>query len=443
MVNREMALEEYKSAHRKSFALHEEAAQIFAADGATHVSRIFDPYRPYITHAEGSRKWDVDGHEYIDYIMCHGALLLGYSHPEVVRAVMEQMKKGVHYGENHELEIQWARLVQEMVPSAERVEFFPCGNEANMMAVRLGRIFTKREKILRLENHFHGWADELMAPGTPGVPPQNYIVTVPPDDLNAVEQELSKGEYAVLMTEAGGAFMGGKLPVNVDFVRALPELARKYGTVWILDEVVTGFRDSPGGWQSVIGVEPDLTALGKCLGGGLGAGAVVGRADIMAAFSPDTPKERRILHSGTWNANPLTAAAGVSACQIYRSGEPQRKAADAAALLREQGNRLLQERGINGAFYGRSIVHLYFGPNDYEPPDNTLPPTRDPHKLLDPETTPKYHRLLLHLLQRGVANMNGWLFVTSAVHTKEDIMKTVEVIGESLDAMISEGWFSR
>jgi len=188
-------------------------------------------------------------------------------------------------------------------------------------------------------------------------------------------------------------------------------------------------------------VKPDLTILGKCLGGGLGAGAIIGRADIMAAFSPDSPVDRRIPHSGTWNANPLTASAAVAACKLYRDAEIQKKANQIAALLRKKGNRILVNKGISGAFYGRSIVHLYLGSRDFEPEDDSLPPTKDPGKLLNPKNTPTFQRLCIHLLQRGIANMNGWVFVLSAVHSEEDIHKTVEAFTSSIDAMSAEGWF--
>lgn len=435
-------VEEYKRTHQKSLKLHERAAKSFAADGATHVVRVLDPCRPYITRAKGSRKWDVDGNEYIDYVMGHGSLLLGHCHPDVVRAVQEQMSKGVHYGENHELEVEWAELIKDMVPSAESVEFFACGNEANMMALRLGRIFTGRKKILRFENHFHGWGDQLTVPGTPGVIRDDNIVLIPANDLSKVEEELAKKEYAVLMMEAGGAFMGGKVPLDINFVRTLPELTHNYGTILALDEVVTCFRDSPGGWQAVIGVKPDLTILGKCVGGGLGVGAIAGRADIMEAFNPKSPLDRRIRHSGTWNANPLTAAAGVAACKLYETGEPQKKATEAAAWLREGGKKVLLERGISGSFYGRSIVHLYLGPIDYEPSDDTLPPTKDVSKLINPRLAPVENRLSVHLLQRGIANLTSVLFVLSAAHTREDIDQTVKLIADSLDDMIAEGLLS-
>jgi len=429
-------VEEYIRAHPGSQKLHERAVKNFAADGATHASRVLDPFRPYITHAKGSRKWDVDGNEYIDYAMGHGSLILGHCHPDVVRAVQEQVAKGTHYSENHELEIEWAELIKSMMPTAEMVEFFACGQEANMMAIRLARAFTGRRKILRFADNFHGWANEVAPSGYAGTL-QDEVKIIPMHDLGRLEEELAKREYAILFTEGGGASMDGQIPWEHDFVRALPDLTQKYGTVWHLDEVVTGFRDAPAGWQSLVGVKPDLTSLGKCIAGGLAVGAIVGRADIMNMLRPKASPEQYIVHSGTWNGNPLLCSAGIAACKLYLNGEPQRRARQLAGSLREKGNRVLKERGINGRFYGRTIAHFYLGPIDYEPSNDTLPPTKDIDKLT--AGAPTKQRLCLHLLQRGVATMGARFFVLSAAHTEEDIDQTVKAFGDSLDAMIAEG----
>jgi len=438
MLTGEDLIEEYRRTHQGSEELHERAVKNFAGNGATHAVRVLDPFRPYITRAQGSRKWDIDGNEYIDYLMGHGALILGHGHPAVVQAVQEQMAKGVHYGENHELEVELAELIKTMMPAAERVAFFSCGQEANMMAIRLGRIFTGRKQVLRFQENFHGWADELAHEGSPGIVADEVNV-IPFNDLNKVEEELAKKEYAVLLTEGGGAYVNGRVPIDVEFARALPDLTKKYGTVWVLDEVVTGFRDAPGGWQSVVGVRPDLTTLGKCVGGGLPIGAVVGRADIMEAFNPKAPPERRIPHTGTWNATPLLCSAGVAACRLYQSGEPQKKARQIADYLRKRGNRVLKERDISGRLYSRSVVHLYLGPIDFEPCDDTVPPTRDMKKLMNPAMEPVYTRLCLHLLQRGIAVAPKGFYVLSAAHTTEDIDQTIDAFRDSLDAMIEEG----
>jgi glutamate-1-semialdehyde 2,1-aminomutase len=433
-------VEEYESAHPKSKEAHKRAVKVFAADGATHFARIFNPYRPYITHAQGSKKWDVDGNEYIDYVMGHGALLLGHSHPAVVKAVQEQSAKGFHYGDNHELEIEWAELIQDMMPSAERVEFFSCGQEANLMAIRLARVFTGRKKILRFLENYHGWADELVFPAdSPGVYMDN--IKIIPYDLDKVEEELSRGEYAILMIEGGGAHMCGQIPVDLEFVQALPGLAGKYGTVWHIDEVVTGFREEPGGFQTRVGVRPDLTSLGKIVSGGMGAGALVGRADIMDAFSPKRPKNKRVIHGGTWNSNPLTCAAGIATLRLCQNGQPQEKARELASYFRKKGNSVLKERNVGGWLYGRSITHVYFGPFDFKPQDDTRPPTNNMDKIMGKSDTKP--RLALHLLQRGISTNLGRFFIFSCVHTEEDIDKTVHALAESLDAMVAEGTLKR
>lgn len=444
MITSGNVVDEYRKSHAGSENLHNRAVEFFAGNGATHSVRILEPFRPYITRALGSKKWDVDGNEYIDYVTGHGALILGHSHPLIVQALQEQAARGVHYGENHELEVVWAELIMSMMPWMEKVEFFACGNEANMMAVRLARLFTGRKKVLRFEEHFHGWADQLSPPGTPGTLPEHNVINttiIPANEPDILETELAKKEYAILFTEGGGAHLAGQVPLDNDFVRVIPELTRKYGTIWLIDEVVTGFRDSPGGWQATMGVQPDLASLGKCVSGGLSAGALVGRGDILEAFNSKTPAEKRIRHSGTWNGNPLTAAAGVAACKLLKTGEPQKKAAEAASWLRNVGNIALKERGINSRLYGRSIIHIYFGPLDYEPSNDTLPPTNDIKKLVNPALMSMREQLSLRMLQRGIATLVARAFVLSMSHSKEDIDQTVSVFIDSLNAMIAEGTF--
>jgi glutamate-1-semialdehyde 2,1-aminomutase len=297
-----------------------------------------------------------------------------------------------------------------------------------MMAIRLARAFTGRRKVLRFLANFHGWGDELVIPTLGAV--TDEVKVIPMHDLKLVEEELAKKEYAILFIEGGGASMAGKIPWDADFVRAMPGLTQKYGTVCLIDEVVTGFRDAPGGWQSTIGVTPDLTTLGKVIAGGLGVGALGGRDDIMDMLKPKAPPQQFIYHTGTWNANPLTSAAGVAACRLYVGGEIQKKANQLGAYLREKGNQALKERGISARLYGRSIVHLYIGPIDYEPADDTLPPTRDVDQIMG-RNLPR-QPLCLHLLQRGIATMGGRMFIVSAVHTEEEIDQTIEALCDSL-----------
>ncbi|MBE9505485.1 MAG: aminotransferase class III-fold pyridoxal phosphate-dependent enzyme, partial [Chloroflexi bacterium] len=234
--------------------------------------------------------------------------------------------------------------------------------------------------------------------------------------------------------------MAGQIPVDLDFLHALPEMARSYGTLFLFDEVVTGFRDSRGGWQELVGIKPDLSTIGKCAGGGLPVGAVIGREDILAALDARTPMNRRIIHSGTWNANPLVAAAGIAACSQYMDGIPQQKARQVARRFREGGNEIVRGKGISGRFYSRTVVHFYLGPLEFEPENlDWQAPTTDAATIMNPEMMQIRTRLCLHLLQRGIATFDGEMYVLSAAHTNQDVDRTLEALDDSLDAMIAEG----
>jgi len=429
---------EYIETHRRSQQIHGEAVGHFSGEGATHIMRISHPFRPYISHARGSRKWDVDGNEYIDYIMGHGALLLGHSHPAIVQAVQEQMARGVHFGENNESEVELARLIKLLFPSAERVEFCASGQEANLLSVRLSRLFTGRGKILRFAEHYHGWADELAPEGSAGIVAPE-VTLIPSNDIRKAEEELSSRQYAAVIMEGGGGILGVQTPLNVEFVLAIQELTRSTETIWILDEVVTGFRNAPGGYQSQVGVRPDLTTLGKCLCGGLPVGAVAGRADIMDALSSSISEEKRVEHGGTWNALPLVCAAGVAACRMYQTGEPQRKASELAGLFFRGVKRSLEERRLAGRIYGQSIAKLSFdssGTTGLRGDGSKKGRVAD---LFHSQSIPVKERLWLHLMQRGITTLEGSLFIFSAAHTEQDVQKTLEALTESIDALIEEG----
>ena len=420
--------------------MHERAKQLFPADGATHLARLLDPFRPYVTHAKGSKKWDVDGNEYIDYVMGHGGLVLGHSHPAVVEAVQAQVAKGFHYGEEHELAIEWAELIQKAMPGMEQMEFCGCGQEANLMGIRLARAFTGRQKVLRFVENYHGWADELITMGTLGTV-QPAEKEIPGHDLELLEKELATKEYAILFLEGGGAHMSGQVPWDPEFVHAARDLARTYGTVFLLDEVVTGFRAALGGWQSVVGVKPDLTTLGKAVSGGVSVGIVGGRRDIMAMLTPRKEPGTYLSHAGTWNANPLVCAAGVAACREYEDGGPQKKLLALGDELRTKGNKALKDAGISARLYGRNMVHLHIGDIDFEPDDDYWPPTKDPKKLLGGETAKR--ELCLRLMHGGVATMGARFFVMSAAHSQADVDKALDVLLSALKDMADQGTVPR
>src|SRR5438128_1028804 len=312
--------ERYTAEFPNSRRLAERARTVFP-DGVTHDNRHLEPFPVYIDRASGAYKWDVDGHRLLDYWFGHGALLLGHCHPAVVEAVQEAAGRMTHPGACHEKEIEWGQWVQRLVPSAERVRFTSSGTEATLMALRLARIFNGKPKVLKFTGHFHGWHDAVM-PGAyppydsaavPGLPTEVtlHTVVIPPNDLNMLEQTLTSDLQigAVILEPTGGHW--GQVPVRGEFLRELRRLTEKHGQLLIFDEVITGFRVHPGGAQAHYEIRPDLTTLAKMLAGGLPGGAGAGRADVLAHIEvrPGKPKMR---HPGTYNANPLSAAAGVA-----------------------------------------------------------------------------------------------------------------------------------
>src|SRR2546423_527996 len=339
--------------------LHEQAKRVFP-NGVTHDLRSLEPFPIYIDRAEGAHKWDVDGHELIDYWSGHGALLLGHSHPAVTEAVQRQAGRATHPGACHELEIEWGRWVQRLVPSAERVRFVSSGTEATLMALRLSRLFNGRPRVLKFAGHFHGWHDFLVAQAdspydgkpTAGISPEGEreTVVIPPNDAALVEKTLLHDARigCVILEPTGGHW--GAVPIRGPFLRDLRTITQKLERLLIFDEVITGFRVSPGGAQGHYGIKPDLTTLAKILAGGLPGGCVARRADILAGIEirPGKPK---MSHPGTFNANPLSAAAGIATLEIVATGEPCQEANRIGRLLRQRLNAMFQERGHDWVAY--------------------------------------------------------------------------------------------
>ena len=243
MEHRVSILSTFEQAHQRSAELHRRAREIFP-DGVTHDTRHFSPFPIYVERAQGSRKWDVDGNEYVDFVSGHGALLLGHGREEVVRAVAEQVMRGTHYGASHELEIEWGRWVQRLVPSAERVRFTSSGTEAVQMAVRLARAYTGRDLLIKFDGHFHGWSDTVSAnlhpgasePSCTGLPDAvaGCQIVLPQNDAGAVARALEQyaGQTAAVILEPTGASMGG-VPIDPSFLFDLRELTERTGTILI------------------------------------------------------------------------------------------------------------------------------------------------------------------------------------------------------------------
>jgi glutamate-1-semialdehyde 2,1-aminomutase len=432
----------YVESNPSSRRLYEQALAVFPS-GVTHDNRYLKPFPIYVERAAGSRKWDVDGNEYIDYLVGHGALLLGHSHPQVVDAVTRQMALGTHYGASHALEVQWGQLVQALLPSAEHVRFTASGTEATHMAMRLARAFAGRRYVLKLAGHFHGWQDYATVgvdppfdvPMSPGIPEETLasVLTCAASRAGLEQAFAQHGPEiaAVILEPTGGGW--GVYTMSPDVVQAARDLTRRYGALFIMDEVITGFRCSPGGAQVAFGVVPDLTTLAKVLAGGLPGGAVAGRADVLEllAFHDDSQwnRHRKIAHQGTFNANPLSAAAGVAALQIVATGEPQRHANRQAARLRRELTQVLAAYGLPGCVYGTfSMFHIspFHACPARDRPEGVDCPL--PHGKLPLEVV---HPLRRAMLVHGVdlAASGGML---SSAHTDADIDQTVQAFDAAL-----------
>jgi glutamate-1-semialdehyde 2,1-aminomutase len=436
--------ERFEAEFPNSARLYREAREVFP-QGVTHDLRYLEPFPIYVERAQGAHKWDVDGHELIDYWAGHGSLLLGHSHPEVVAAVQRQMARATHPGACHELEIEWGRAVQRLVPSAEKLRFVSSGTEATLMALRLARIYTGRPRVLKFAGHFHGWHDFLVPAAdlpyagepVPGVPPPAAAdtVIVPPNDPTALARALESDPSigCVILEPTGGHF--GAVPVRGPFLKELRSLATKHGCVLIFDEVITGFRVHPGGAQALYGVTPDLTTLAKILAGGLPGGCLAGRADILAGLElrPGKPKMK---HPGTFNANPLSAAAGVTALGLVATGEPCRRANEMGRLLRQKLNALFAERGDDwvayGEFSGVKLLSNYRGPR---PTADDFIPYGGAADRLEGGTD----RRLVHAFRRGMllsgVDLPGLGGMTTAAHTEADMEKTVTAVAGTLDLL--------
>jgi glutamate-1-semialdehyde 2,1-aminomutase len=440
-------LERFEELHPTSRRLHERAARVFP-DGVTHDTRYLPPFSIYVERADGPRKWDVDGNEIIDYVMGHGALLLGHNDPSVKAAVREQLDRGTHYGASNELEIRWAERVQQLIPSAEVVRFTSSGTEATMMAVRLARAFTERKTLVRFRHHFHGWNDNVVGapdregvhPHAPGVPDETLsnVIVIPQNEPDALRRTLRENEVAAVILEPTGA-LWGTVPLRADDLLTIREETRSSGSVLIFDEVVSGFRVSPGGVQSLTGITPDLTTLAKILAGGLPGGAVVGRSEIMSLmeFQGETSGDR-VAHPGTFNASLTSAAAGEATLAVVANGLAHERIKNLGMDLVRDLNEVLVRQRVRGFVYGvLPCFHIVLGHDRPELENGVFwPISEDVH----PPTIPRHlaQALKRALLNHGVDlwGLNRGLLSTS--HGKREIEHTIEAFERSIFEMSQE-----
>jgi len=442
-------LNDYSRRFQRSQELYATARTIFP-NGVTHDARYLEPFPPYVREARGAYKWTVEGHRLIDWWSGHGALMLGHSPEPVVRAVQEQMERGTHPGASHELELRWGQLVQELVPSAERIRFTSSGTEATMMALRLARMYTGRPRVLKFLGHFHGWNDFLIQGADPpfdepvpglldGV--REGVVCIPPGDLELVETTLRANPDigCVILEPTGGHY--GLIPCDAEFVRGLRRVTERQGVLLIMDEVITGFRVHPGGAQGRFGVKPDLSTFAKILAGGLPGGCVAGRKEIVDLLAFGNASGQKMPHPGTFNANPLSASAGIATLELVMDGRAQEHANAIAARLRIRLNRLFRDLRVPWVAYGAySDFYLY--------PKYGVPPTGDDVRWpegatwLDLATAVDRHtRFLFRVacLMEGV-DLPGLRGMANAAHTEDDVEFTVAAVGAALERLRGVVW---
>ena len=427
-------------------------AQASLPSGLTHDARHLDPYPIYVERAQASRKWDVDGHEYVDYMGGHGALLLGHNHPEVAAIAKRQLGIGTHFGACHELEIRWAELIKELIPSAEKVRFTSSGTEATLLALRMSRGSSGKTKVIRYASHFHGWHDHFSAAYVnhfDGSAPIGVLesvaddmVVVAPNDLDATRVAIERGDIAAVILEPTGASWG-HVPAPPEFVAGLRELTAKHGVILIFDEVICGFRCSPGGAQAALGITPDLTTLAKIMAGGLPGGAVVGRADLidLISFEADARGgQEKILHFGTFNGNPESAATGIACLEIVKNTDACEHANRAAAKLRAGLTQVVVDEKLAWGIYGTySGFHIFTNPERREIDPTGFDPLAIPWQELRAGDPPIADKLRLAMLVYGV-DINGWPGgMTSAVSSDDDFEHTVDAFKRAIRDTKNEG----
>lgn len=388
---------------------------------------------PFIDHAKGSKIYDIDGNEYIDYVGSWGPMVVGHAHPRVVKALQQAAEKGTSYGAPTLLESKLAKLVMQVYPSIERIRMVNSGTEATMSALRVARGYTGRDKIIKFIGCYHGHGDSLLVkagsgaatfgvPDSPGVTKGTAqdTITVAYNDTEAITKVMDEqgDEIAVIIVEPVAGNMGLVLPKQ-GYLRALRDLTQKHGTVLIFDEVMCGFRASLGGAQAAYGIVPDMTCLGKIIGGGLPVAAYGGKKEIMDMVAPVGP----VYQAGTLSGNPLAMTAGIETLSIL-TAEPEAGQPDYSRVLTIKTKKLLlglqevaKDAGIKVQLHqAGSMFGLFFNDDDVYDYETSAASDQEAFKV--------YFKAMLEQKIYLAPSQFETLFMSGA-HTDEDIEKTI------------------
>ncbi|GBE04732.1 MAG TPA: glutamate-1-semialdehyde-2,1-aminomutase [Nitrospirae bacterium] len=387
----------------------------------------------FIKSAKGSKIYDADGNEYIDYVLSWGPMILGHTHPRVIRALQKAAEKGTSYGAPTALEIELAGMIRKAYPSMEMLRMVNSGTEATMSAIRAARGSTGRDKVIKFEGCYHGHADGLLVkagsgaatfgvPTSPGVPKDyaRHTITLPFNDLKLLEKTIKKNakSIACVIIEPVIGNSGCVLP-GKGFLQGLRRLTKRYGIILIFDEVMTGFRVSYGGAQQAFNIKPDMTCLGKVIGGGLPVGAYGGSKEIMKKIAPDGP----IYQAGTLSGNPLAMTAGIETLKILSNRATYKKLLNKAEALEEAMTDAAKRAGVKTKFYRAGTMFCtYF--TDKEVRNFTDAANTD---------TVKFAKFFRKMLDRGI-NLAPSAFEAgfmSLAHSAADINKTARAAFEA------------
>lgn len=413
---------EYLSKTPKSKILYERAKKVLPA-GVSYGIRYFEPYPFYTAKAKGSKLYDVDGNEYIDFWLGHTALILGHSPKAVVDAVKKQVENGTHYGTAHELEISLAELVISMVPNVEMVRFTNSGTEANMYATRLARAYTGRNKIAKFEGGWHGGYDALHIgvkqpfniPESAGLTAGALEDTVllPFNDLEGVKNRLKNEKVASIVIEPVlGA--GGGVVAEKEFLKGLREFCDEKDILLIFDEVITGFRLAPGGAQQFYGVNADIVVFGKILGGGFPIGAFCACKKIMERLNSQIyERPHYAFHGGTFTANPISMTAGLVTLKLLKDGKLIDALNVSGAKIRGQLKEIFDEYNVDAQITGDgSLFNVHFTKEKVK--DANAVYRADRKRLID------YN---LNLIADGIFFLPTHTGALSTAHSETDIEK--------------------
>lgn len=424
---------------KKSLQAFNEAKK-FMPGGVNSPVRSFSSVNsnpPFISHGKGSHIFDIDGNEYVDFVGSWGPLILGHANPRVVDALSRQIARGTSFGAPTELETKLARLVNKIFPSMQVMRMVNSGTEATMSALRVARGFTQREKIIKFVGCYHGHSDSLLVkagsgaatfgePSSPGVTrgTAQDTITLPYNDLDAVKNAFNQcGEQiAAIIVEPVAGNMGLVMPKE-NYLRGLREITKKYGALLIFDEVMCGFRVSLGGAQEKYQIKPDLTCLGKIIGGGLPCAAYGGREDIMRNVSPDG----RIYQAGTLSGNPLAMTAGIETLKILLEEDLTPKIIAKTSKLVAGIKKAAQKAGITiQTPQAGSMLGIFFSEREVTNYDESAAANQE-----------LFRKFFLSMLEQGIylAPSQFETLFMSAVHSDEDIEKTISAAKNAFEGL--------